>query len=62
MGNTADYESEGGDVEDFKMPSDQDELVQAVAKANPNTVVVVYGGVPVLMKHWLGDVKAVVAA
>jgi beta-glucosidase len=62
VGNTADYESEGSDVEDFKMPGDQDELVVAVAKANPNTVVVVYGGVPVLMKNWIGDVKAVIAA
>jgi beta-glucosidase len=46
---------------DFKMFGGQDELVQAVAHANP-TRVVVYGGVPILMKHWLGSVKAVIAA
>jgi beta-glucosidase len=44
------------------MPGGQDELVQAVAAANPNTVVVVYGGVPQLMEHWLGQVRAVFAA
>jgi len=62
VGNTADYEGEGSDVADFKMVGDQDKLVQAVAKANPNTVVVVYGGVPVLMKNWLNNVKAVIVA
>jgi beta-glucosidase len=62
VGNIDSNESEGSDVDDFKMFGDQDELVQAIAKVNPNTVVVVYGGVPVLMKHWLGNVKAVIAA
>jgi beta-glucosidase len=62
VGNMAENESEGQDVDDFKMYGDQDEMVQAVAKVNPNTIVVVYGGVPVLMKHWLGNVKAVIAA
>ncbi len=55
-------EGEGCDVADFRMPGGQDELVQAVAAANPNTVVVVYGGVPLLMEHWLGNVRAVLAA
>jgi beta-glucosidase len=62
VGNTADSESEGSDVADFKMPGNQDELVQAVVKANPNTIVVVYSGVPVLMKNWLNNAKAVIAA
>jgi len=62
VGNDLDTEAEGHDVADFKMPGEQDELVQAVLKANPNTVVVVWGGVPVLMKHWLPQAKAVVAA
>lgn len=62
VGNTAFLESEGADVGDFKMSGNQDELVQAVAEANPHTVAVVYGGVPVLMQHWLGKVKAVIAA
>ncbi len=55
-------EGEGHDVADFRLPGGQDELVQAVAAANPNTVVVVYGGVPQLLEHWLGNVRAVFAA
>ena len=55
-------EGEGCDVADFRLPGGQDEHVQAVAAANPNTVVVVYGGVPLLMEHWLGNVRAVLAA
>ncbi len=55
-------EGEGNDVADFLMPGGQDELVRAVAAANPNTVVVVYGGVPLLLEHWLPQVKAVFAA
>jgi beta-glucosidase len=55
-------EGEGCDVADFRLPGGQDELVQAIAAANPNTVVVVYGGVPLLMEHWLGSVRAVFAA
>lgn len=36
----------------------QDELVQAVTAANPNTVIVLFTGNPVMMP-WLNDVKAV---
>ena len=62
VGNTADTEGEGNDVADFKLFGGQDELVRAVLQANSNTVVVVWGGVPVLMKDWLPEAKAVVAA
>jgi len=62
VGNTSDTEGEGTDVADFKMTGKQDELVRAVLQANSNTVVVVWGGVPVLMKPWLPKAKAVVAA
>ena len=50
VGNTSDTEGEGSDVADFNMTGKQDELVRAVLRANSNTVVVVWGGVPVLMK------------
>ncbi|WP_205695619.1 glycoside hydrolase family 3 C-terminal domain-containing protein [Conexibacter sp. SYSU D00693] len=40
---------------------DQNALVRAVAKANPNTVVVVNGGGPISMP-WLGSVKSVLHA
>lgn len=62
VGNTAGYEHEGDDIADFKMPGDQDDLVQAVADANPNTIVVLYGGNAILMKNWIGKVKAVIIA
>ncbi len=53
--------AEGHDVPDLGLPGRQDELVSAVAAANPRTVVVVESGGPVLMP-WLDDVAAVVAA
>jgi len=62
VGNTWQYESEGRDVEAFQLTGDQDALVRAVARANPNTVVVVYGGVPVLMRPWIDRVEAVLIA
>lgn len=43
------------------LPDEQDKLVEAVARANPRTVVVLETGGPVLMP-WLGQVSAVVQA
>jgi beta-glucosidase len=40
------------------LPDDQDELIEAVAKANPNTVVVLNTGSPIRMP-WLSRVRAV---
>ncbi|MFT3784191.1 MAG: glycoside hydrolase family 3 C-terminal domain-containing protein [Nibricoccus sp.] len=62
VGNSEYSEAEGADVDDQKMPAGQDELVRSVIQANPNTVVVVYGGVPISMKSWLAGAKAVAAA
>ncbi len=55
-------EGEGHDVADFQLPGEQDALVRAVAAANPRTVVVVYGGVPQRLEHWICRVPAVLAA
>jgi beta-glucosidase len=55
------YTTEGLDVPDLHLPSGQDELIAAVAAANPNTIVVLETGGPVVMP-WLGKVKAVVEA
>ncbi|WP_051378274.1 beta-glucosidase [Derxia gummosa] len=49
------------DAPDLSLPEGQDALVAEVARANPNTVVVLQTGGPVLMP-WLGGVKAVLAA
>jgi beta-glucosidase len=61
VGMPPSFESEGGDRASLELPNRQNELVAAVAKANPNTIVVVNVGAPVSMP-WLGDVRAVIAA
>jgi beta-glucosidase len=56
-----DTQSEGADQPSLALSGDQDQLVAAVAAANPHTIVVVKSGNPVLMP-WLSDVPAVVEA
>lgn len=55
---TPEVESEGFDRTDLRLPGRQDELIAAVAAANPRTVVVVNAGSPVEMP-WLDEVAAV---
>ena len=55
------YESEGYDRTHMQMPACQNKLIEAVAEANPNTVVVLHNGSPVEMP-WIGKVKAVLEA
>jgi beta-glucosidase len=62
VGNTATTESEGVDVVDFALAQHQGELLEQILAVNPNCIVVVYGGVPVTMKPWLGRARAVIAA
>ena len=54
-----DTESEATDRLSLNLPSAQDELISAVAAANPHTVVVVNAGAPVAMP-WLPSVAGVV--
>ncbi|KQX16866.1 beta-glucosidase [Streptomyces sp. Root431] len=58
VATTERVESEGFDRKDLVLPGRQDELVRAVAAANPNTVVVVNSGSPVEMP-WREDVAAI---
>nr|WP_308113905.1 glycoside hydrolase family 3 C-terminal domain-containing protein [Arthrobacter sp. ISL-30] len=58
VGTSAAIESEGFDRKDLDLPGHQNELVEAVAAANPRTIVVVNSGSPVLMP-WLDKVGAV---
>ncbi|MFI8069022.1 glycoside hydrolase family 3 protein [Streptomyces sp. NPDC086033] len=58
VATTERVESEGYDRKDLTLPGRQDELVRAVAAANPNTVVVVNSGSPVELP-WREDVAAV---
>ncbi|MGV1683868.1 beta-glucosidase [Sphingopyxis sp. NJF-3] len=53
--------TEGLDVPDLSLPQGQDAVIAAVAKANPNSVVVLETGGPVVMP-WKDDVGAIVEA
>ncbi|GAA0956465.1 glycoside hydrolase family 3 C-terminal domain-containing protein [Kribbella koreensis] len=57
VGTNSKVESEGHDRTTLALPGHQDELVRAVAAANPRTVVVVNAGSPVLMP-WRDEVAA----
>ena len=50
------FESEGYDRKHLGMPNCQNALIEAVAEAQPNTIVVLHNGAPVEMP-WLGKVK-----
>ncbi|MBE3046627.1 glycoside hydrolase family 3 C-terminal domain-containing protein, partial [Candidatus Bathyarchaeota archaeon] len=60
-GLNADWETEGNDREDMDLPGYLDEMIAAVAAANPNTVVVMQSGTPVTMP-WIDQVPALVQA
>jgi beta-glucosidase len=51
-------EGEGFDVKTMDLPAGQDELIQAVEKANPRTIVVLNTGDPVTMTKWLDSTPA----
>jgi beta-glucosidase len=54
-------DSEGRDRLNLELPNHQDELVEAVAAANPNTIVVLNTGGPVLMP-WLDKISGLIEA
>lgn len=55
-------EGENVDRLSMALPAGQDELIEKVAQANPNTVVVLQVGSPVSVERWLGTVRGVVQA
>jgi beta-glucosidase len=55
------WESEGMDLDSLALPDHQDDLIAAVAAANPRTVVVVESGGPVTMP-WAGQVGSILEA
>jgi beta-glucosidase len=61
VGRNGEWDTEGSDLMDIALPGRQDELVSAVARANPNTIVVLQTGGPVEMP-WLDDVATVLEA
>jgi len=60
-GLTDEWESEGFDRPDMELPGDQAALIEQVAAANPNTIVVLNVGSPLNMS-WLCNAAAVVQA
>lgn len=55
------FESEGSDLSSISLQNNQDAYIEAVAAANPNTIVVLNTGGPVTMP-WLSQVKSVLEA
>jgi beta-glucosidase len=55
------FEQEGADRPDLNLPGNQDELIQAVARANPKTIVVLNAGAPLAMP-WVDEVPAILDA
>jgi beta-glucosidase len=58
VGRYSKLESEGFDVSTMDLPAGQDELIAAVEKANPRTVVVLNTGDPVTMTKWIDATPA----
>lgn len=52
------FESEGFDRKHLNMPNCQNELIQKICEVQPNTVIVLHSGSPVVMP-WLDQVSAV---
>ena len=61
VGRSGEWDTEGSDLHGIRLPGRQDDLVTAVLKANPRTVVVLQTGGPVEMP-WLDQAAAVVQA
>ncbi len=59
VGLAENYETEGADRPDLALPNAQNDLVRAVAQANPNTIVIVNAGAPVALP-WMDQVSTVV--
>ena len=59
VGLNKEWEAEGFDRVDMKLPGDQNELVEKVIKANKNTVVVLNAGSPVEMP-WVEKARSIV--
>ncbi|MGB8818308.1 MAG: glycoside hydrolase family 3 C-terminal domain-containing protein [Rhizobiaceae bacterium] len=58
VGRNGEWDTEGWDLPDIMLPGMQNELIEAVAAANPNTIVVLQTGGPIEMP-WLDNVSAV---
>jgi len=62
VGYSDQLEGEATDRLSLKLPAGQDELIEAVAAANRNVIVVIQSGSPVLLGAWKDKVGAIVQA
>jgi beta-glucosidase len=62
VGDSQLQESEGFDRPSIDLPASQVNLINAVAKANPHTVVVLEAGAQIVMENWIDNVNALVEA
>jgi beta-glucosidase len=53
------FDAEDTDKPSMNMPFGQDELISAVVDANPNTIVVLFGGGAMNISKWEGKAKAI---
>jgi beta-glucosidase len=58
VGRYAKLEAESFDVKTMDLPAGQDELIAAVERANPHTIVVLNSGDPVTMTKWIDQTPA----
>ena len=61
VGLTDDFESESYDRSHMNLPASHDKLVREVLQANPDTVVILFGGSPVAMP-WIDDAHTLLNA
>lgn len=59
-GLTHDYDTEGQDRKDMRLPYEQDRLITELLKVRPDTVVVIQAGSPVDMSAWIEDADSLV--
>jgi beta-glucosidase len=58
IGRSAKLESEDFDIKSLDLPAGQDDLIEAVAKVNKKTIVVLNAGGPVIMTRWIAQIPA----
>jgi len=59
VGLNKQFDTEGSDRRDMKLPYGEDALIARVVEANPRTIVVIVAGSPVEMGSWLEQTPAV---
>ncbi|NLL01086.1 MAG: glycosyl hydrolase [Clostridiales bacterium] len=60
VGLDHEYDVEGGDRKDMKLPYGQDRLIKEVLAVNPSAIVVVVAGSPIEMGSWADATSAIV--